>query len=61
MRNKEQCRKCKFSGGKQDGMETMYCNYAAINDQTCLHKVDGKVVDRRGNDKDNCLLFEEKR
>ena len=42
-------------------METMYCNYAAINDQTCLHKVDGKVVDRRGTDKDNCLLFEEKR
>lgn len=61
MRNKEQCRKCKWSGGKQDGMQTLFCNYASQNDHTCLQRKGSKIVDIRGNDKRNCLLFEEKR
>ena len=60
MRNKEQCRKCRFRGGAIDKSE-MHCNYAFIAEQTCLHRVGKKIVDRRGNDPNNCLCFEEGR
>ena len=58
MRNREKCKKCKYRGGTVDTI-TMFCNYAFIAEQTALHKVDGKIVDRRGTDPDNCLCFEE--
>ena len=59
MRDKNQCRKCKYRGGGDDTFH-MFCNYAFIADQTCLHKVDGKIVDRRGNDPNNCKCFVER-
>ena len=57
MRDKKKCRKCKYRGGRDDAFH-MFCNYAFIAEQTCLHKENGKIVDRRGTDKHNCLCFE---
>ena len=60
MRNKNQCRRCKYRGGAMDAYNII-CNYAFIADQTCLHRENGKIVDRRGTDPNNCLCFEEGR
>ena len=37
----------------------VYCNYASINDKTCLKAVGREVIDSRGYDYDGCKLFEE--
>lgn len=57
MRDRAKCKKCKYRGGTVD-TNTMFCNYAFIAEQTCLHKVGKKIVDRRGKDPKNCLCFE---
>lgn len=69
MFNKDKCKKCryhsKYSGGllvcKGGGELSIMCNYLAYAGETCLKMVDGKVVDTRGEDPDNCFKFEEGR
>lgn len=62
MKNKELCKKCKYHGtmgNRGKGERDICCDYAATaNDGTCLKKVAGKVIDRRGNNYNTCLLFE---
>ena len=60
MRDKTKCRRCKYRGGA-NAAYLLFCNYSAIADQTCLHRENGKIVDRRGTDPNNCLCFEEGR
>lgn len=65
MYNKKKCRKCKYSsyigGGhkKYTSDLKITCNYSMITDQTCLFRKNGKIVDRRGNDPENCKLFDD--
>lgn len=60
--NKKKCKKCKYHGERlsvaMDG-QNIYCDYLCITGKTCLtYDNKGKVIDRRGNDADNCALFE---
>ena len=64
MKNKVLCRRCKYRGtfGSRNANSKLciVCDYAATaNDGTCLKRVKGGIVDRRGNDYDTCLLYEE--
>ena len=45
--------------GSRDGSsESTVCDYAALSKNgTCLKYVHGAIVDIRGNNKDECLLF----
>ncbi len=56
--NKKVCEKCKYRG-VFIGNKSIHCYYAGLTSETCLKLVDKKVIDRRGNDPNNCLLFEE--
>ena len=60
MFNKEKCARCFYKGGAIDHPSDLFCNYAFIADQTCLHRVGKEVVDRRGNNSEHCLLFRER-
>ena len=57
--NKSKCKKCKYSS-KINGMNvtSVCCNYLIINESSCLKNIDGKVVDIRGDDYNNCQLYE---
>ena len=63
---KNKCIKCKYhtkqvSGAYQArvGGKTIpvACDYSTVTGRTCLTEVNGKIVDRRGNDYYNCKLF----
>ena len=67
MHNKKKCVRCKYHGffgsrsygtSEETFGRTMICEYAKITNKTCLYSDHGKVLDRRGTDPDNCLLFE---
>lgn len=58
--NKKKCKKCKWhgklcSGGQGGGI---FCNYGSLHKRSCLTRIGRDVVDIRGNDHDNCLMFE---
>lgn len=59
------CVRCKYHGyiGARDekNPETnIMCDYAELaHDGTCLRKVKGNIIDRRGDKFDECLLFVE--
>ena len=64
--SKRKCLKCKWHGtgvgypvkvGNQHVM--VHCNYSGYHETTTLRSIGGKVVDLRGEDRLNCLLFEE--
>ena len=63
--NKKKCLKCKYHGTgcghsvkTQAGVLKVHCNYSIV-DKTCLQKLDdGTIIDRRGDDYDNCKLYE---
>lgn len=64
MKNKELCKKCKYRGtiGARTGNgEDITCDYFATSNEkrTCLVKGGADVKDRRGDDFNNCLLYEE--
>ena len=64
MKNKELCKKCKYRGtiGSRTGArEDITCDYFTTSDErrTCLVKGGVDVKDRRGDDFNNCLLYEE--
>lgn len=55
MFNKKKYNKCKYCG--RITTIGIHCNYS-LSGQTCLTIEGNKVVDRRGNDPKNCLLYE---
>ena len=61
MYNKRLCNICIYRGtiGSRDGsVECTVCDYAEKSKKgTCLKNVHGAVVDIRGDNKDECLLF----
>lgn len=61
MRNREMCSRCKYRGGAVDSPSLMFCNYAAITDETCLKRVGNQIIDIRGKDMNDCKLFDEGR
>jgi len=67
--DKKKCLKCRYHGTGCGGYPvklndrgitvTVYCNYTTLMDDTCLKRVKGEIVDRRGEDYHDCKLFEE--
>lgn len=56
--NKQKCRKCMYRKKITSApVGSVFCDYAGVTDQTCLHVVNGQLVDRRGEDYDHCLLY----
>ena len=63
MRNKDECKRCVWRGylihPGDRSMVNLHCNRTELAGQTSLY-IDGvKVKDRRGDDPEHCLLFEE--
>ena len=64
MKDKNLCLKCKYHGTAgsriQDGtLQDIVCDYGAIMHESCLRRINGEIVDRRGNETDSCKLFVE--
>lgn len=62
MKDKSLCLKCKYHGTAgsriQDGtLQDIVCDYGAIMHESCLRRINGEIVDRRGNETDSCKLF----
>ena len=56
--NRTQCSECKWRSWSRN-VRAWSCNWSDIHyPETCKCRVDGKVIDRRGTDPKNCLLFE---
>ncbi len=65
--NKRKCIRCIYHGtgagyytqGRRERI-MVHCNYAHSTTGTCLTRGEhGEVIDRRGGDYNNCLLFSE--
>lgn len=64
VKDKSLCLKCKYHGTAgsriQDGtLQDIVCDYGAITGKSCLRRINGEIVDRRGNEIDSCKLFVE--
>lgn len=66
MKDAKICLKCKYHGyfgarpEDRESLANVMCDYSGLaKDKTCLKKVKGGIVDRRGDKYDECLLFEE--
>lgn len=66
--DKEKCLHCKYHTEQYRGYTVkrgcrfvnVSCNYASATGSTCLKRKDNSsVVDMRGNDYNNCMLYEE--
>lgn len=64
----EKCKKCQFRGlisgaTKQRTLKNtanIICNYSGVTGITCLYaERPNKIIDRRGDDRENCKLFKE--
>lgn len=55
MFNKAKCKKCKYHGR---GFSGVVCYYSVYNNRACLYRDGKEVKDRRGQDPNECLLFE---
>jgi hypothetical protein len=56
--DKRKCKPCIYHGNRL-GSGGISCNYSGITDKTCLKRgTKGTVIDSRGEDYYNCLLFE---
>ena len=66
--DKRKCLKCKYHGlgcggypvkvGFNGKSIPVFCNYS-LSERTCLRKQkDGQIIDIRGNDYNNCKLYE---
>ena len=56
--NKEKCKTCMFHGVANTMEIKVYCNYILLTEQACLY-CDGKgTKDKRGNDFENCKLYQ---
>lgn len=60
MYDKKKCKTCKYHGNMSGMYQNgTWCNYSGLsNDGTCLKRVGDEVIDRRGGDSKNCLLYE---
>ena len=62
MFNRKKCRNCKYhmaisgAGYSYQRGNTM-CGYSLITKTTCLRLIDNEIYDMRGDDPENCLLF----
>lgn len=57
--DKSRCASCMYRGRMQSiDSVNVYCAYAAITGETCLHMEGKQVVDRRGTDYSNCSLYQ---
>lgn len=65
--DKKKCLKCMYHGTGCGGFPirttkrtiTVYCNYSNTDD-TCLKRINnGRIIDQRGDDYNNCRLFVE--
>ena len=63
MRNKDECKRCVWRGylihPGDRSMANLHCNRTELAGQTSLYIDPGKTKDRRGDDPEHCLLFEE--
>ena len=64
MFNKKKCRSCvyqmKYTGGSKDEVDYTHimCGYSLMKRTTCMKLMpDNEIVDIRGDDPDNCLLY----
>ena len=56
MYKKSKCRKCKYHA-KVNGLTT--CDYAIKSaNGSCLKRKGKEIIDIRGGDRDNCLLYD---
>lgn len=61
MYNKNKCKTCKYRT-RLSKMGLVLCDYGSKSDNgTALKRCGNEVVDTRGNDPDNCLLYEKGR
>lgn len=65
--DKKKCMKCKYHGvgcggetvRRRNEMVHVYCNYSSITNSTCLKRgPHGTVTDLRGDDYNNCKLYD---
>lgn len=56
--NKSKCATCIYHSRNSGrvGKQPIICNYSGITGHTCLTSEGRKVVDKRGDDFDNCKL-----
>lgn len=53
-----QCKSCVFGSPEHENCKSYHCYRAGATGETCLKIMpDGRVIDIRGNDPDNCLLY----
>ena len=53
------CKKCKYKGGSAADHFRVFCDYSGKSDGTALKKGrKGTVIDSRGDDMNDCKLFE---
>lgn len=58
-RNRDMCRKCRYRGGRLSEKVAIFCDYSGKTGATCLRLEHGKVVDKRGDDLEDCKLFDD--
>ena len=59
--NRKRCKSCMYHGVTTGGGNYIFCDYAGKTGETCL-KREGKVArDIRGDDYDNCQIYEKGR
>ena len=67
MHDKKKCMTCKYHGYfgsvPQDASEVyrlnrLICDYSGVTKRTCLKRAGKGFIDSRGNDPNNCLLYE---
>lgn len=63
--DRKKCLRCRYSSQLTSRIHsdtTIYCNYSgkSIPQENCLYLENGEVKDRRGYDKRNCKLYEQR-
>ena len=57
--NKSKCATCKYHGKLNNGDgRKVHCYYVGSTGRACLRRVGKEVIDIRGNDFNNCLIYE---
>lgn len=65
--DRKKCLNCIYRGGSQGNCTTLrniHCNYSGIMTATCLKRIpnkDGEIKDIRGDDYNNCKLYQKGR
>lgn len=61
--NKHKCAKCQYMGKASVSYGSratggIYCDYGNRTGQTCIYRSGREILDRRGDDFNNCKLYE---